>query len=168
MATTPANFSITPYWGGLAKVGGNVSPVAATPATVKLVKTDVSQVSPNASGYTLTLSEGWLYTASIADALAGVYYWYAETSDPQVIAHGYIFLADTTITRFASLDLTQGIDGYSLEEALKLMAAVTLGKVTGGGTTSNVFRAADDSKDRVTATVDTTGNRSSITLDATG
>jgi len=60
------------------------------------------------------------------------------------------------------------IDGYTLEEALKLCAAVLAGKVSGAGTTEITFRAVDDSKDRVVATVAGEGNRTSVTIDVTG
>jgi hypothetical protein len=61
------------------------------------------------------------------------------------------------------------VDGYSLENALKLMLAAMAGKVSGASTATVVFRAADDSKPRITATVDpATGNRTTLTLDATG
>lgn len=60
------------------------------------------------------------------------------------------------------------VDGFNLEEAMKICLSALGAKVSGAGTTTITFRAADDSKDRITATVDTNGNRSSITLDATG
>ena len=60
------------------------------------------------------------------------------------------------------------IDGYSLEEALKIQLSALAGKISGAGTTTITIRSADDSTDRIIATVDTNGNRSSITLDATG
>ena len=60
------------------------------------------------------------------------------------------------------------IDGYNIEEALKLCLAVLAGKISGAGTTTILIRAADDSKDRITATVDSNGNRSSISIDTTG
>jgi hypothetical protein len=60
------------------------------------------------------------------------------------------------------------IDGYNLEETLKLCLAALAGKVSGAGTETITIRSADDSADRIIATVDTNGNRSSITLDATG
>ena len=60
------------------------------------------------------------------------------------------------------------VDGFNLEEAMKICLSALGAKVSGAGTTTITFRAADDSKDRIIATVDTNGNRSSITLDATG
>jgi hypothetical protein len=70
----------------------------------------------------------------------------------------------TTATTLASGD----IDGFTVEQAWKLALAVLAGKVSGAATATNVFRAADDSKDRITATVDGDGNRSAVTLDAAG
>lgn len=60
------------------------------------------------------------------------------------------------------------IDGFSLEEANKIELAALGGKLSGATTTTNTIRAADDSKDRITATVDADGNRSAVTLDAAG
>ena len=59
------------------------------------------------------------------------------------------------------------VDGYSLEETLRLCLSSLAGKVSGAETTSIVFRSADDSKDRISATVTADGNRQSVTLDAT-
>jgi hypothetical protein len=60
------------------------------------------------------------------------------------------------------------VDGYSLENALKLVLAALAGKLSGAATNTVTVRAADDSKARITATVDADGNRSAVTLDATG
>lgn len=60
------------------------------------------------------------------------------------------------------------VDGYSLEETLKLCLAALAGKLSGAATTTIMIRAADDSKTRITATVDSNGNRTAITLDETG
>lgn len=70
----------------------------------------------------------------------------------------------TTANILASGD----VDGYSIEQTLKLLLAEAAGKLSGAATTTNTFRAADDSTARITATVDEDGNRTAITLDATG
>jgi hypothetical protein len=54
--------------------------------------------------------------------------------------------------------------GYSLLEIMRLMSAALLGKVDISGST-HTFRSADDSVDRITATVDGAGQRTAITLD---
>ena len=60
------------------------------------------------------------------------------------------------------------IDGYTGEQFAKLVLAALVGKLSGAATTTNTVRAADDSKDRITATVDADGNRTAVTLDAAG
>ncbi len=56
--------------------------------------------------------------------------------------------------------------GLTLRQALRLVAAATAGKLSGGGSTTVTIRnAVADSKDRVIATVDSSGNRSAITYD---
>jgi hypothetical protein len=56
---------------------------------------------------------------------------------------------------------------YTGRQYMRLLAAVLFGKVSGGGTTTNTFRDTADGTDRVTATVDSDGNRTAMTLDAT-
>lgn len=75
---------------------------------------------------------------------------------------------DTEIAAIkAKTDLIPGtIDGKTFSELVTLIAAVLLGKASGLATTTAVYRAVDDSKDRVTGTVDEHGNRSAIVLDA--
>jgi hypothetical protein len=75
---------------------------------------------------------------------------------------------DTEIAAIkAKTDLIPGtIDGKTFSELVTLIAAVLLGKASGLDTTTAIYRAVDDSKDRITATVDTNGNRSAVTLDS--
>jgi hypothetical protein len=63
--------------------------------------------------------------------------------------------------------LAVDVDGFTLEESLRLMAAVLVGEVSGAGTTTERFEAIDGSKERVAAVTDRFGNRTSITRDAT-
>lgn len=75
----------------------------------------------------------------------------------------------TTISGIPDLTLAAGdIDGFSLENAQKIALAAVAGKLSGAATSTNIIRAADDSKARITATVDADGNRTAITLDGTG
>lgn len=56
--------------------------------------------------------------------------------------------------------------GMTMRQALRLIAAATGGKVSGGGTTTITFRnAVADSDNRIVATVDSNGNRTAITYD---
>lgn len=54
---------------------------------------------------------------------------------------------------------------FSLRKLLRIFLAVFAGKSSGGGTAAITFRDVADGKNRVSATVDTNGNRLSITLD---
>jgi hypothetical protein len=68
----------------------------------------------------------------------------------------------------ALLDRTAGVEtGLTVRQAFRLWASVLLGKLSGGGTATEVFRDVNDTKDRVTATVDASGNRTAVTKDAT-
>jgi len=56
--------------------------------------------------------------------------------------------------------------GLTLRQALRLVAAATAGKISGGGTATVTIRnAVADGADRIVATVDTDGNRTAITYD---
>ena len=67
----------------------------------------------------------------------------------------------------ALLDRAAGVEtSLTIRQAMRLMAAALLGKASGLATTTAVFRDTNDSKDRITATVDPNGNRSAVTLDA--
>jgi hypothetical protein len=56
--------------------------------------------------------------------------------------------------------------GLTLRQALRVIAAATAGKVSGGGTSTITIRnAVADGVDRIVATVDSNGNRSAITYD---
>jgi len=56
--------------------------------------------------------------------------------------------------------------GLTLRQALRLVTAATAGKISGGGTATITIRnAVADGVDRITAEVDTDGNRTAITYD---
>jgi len=55
----------------------------------------------------------------------------------------------------------------TLRQALRILLAASAGKSSGGGTSTVNFRDLADSKNRISATVDSNGNRTSVTLDAT-
>jgi hypothetical protein len=68
----------------------------------------------------------------------------------------------------ALLDRAAGVEtGWTIRQAMRIILSVLGGKVSGGGTGTESFRDMADSKDRVVATVDTDGNRTAITRDAT-
>jgi hypothetical protein len=69
----------------------------------------------------------------------------------------------------ALLDRTDGVEtGVTPRGLWRLLGAVMAGKVSGAGTGTETFRnTVADSKDRIVATVDSSGNRTAITTDQT-
>jgi hypothetical protein len=68
----------------------------------------------------------------------------------------------------ALMDLANGIEtSITPRQAIRLILAASAGKLSGAATTTVTIRNVGDSKDRITATVDSAGNRSAVTVDAT-
>ena len=66
------------------------------------------------------------------------------------------------------LDVQQVEDGLSLRAALRIVTAALAGKVSGAAGTTVTIRDVNDTRDRIVATVDASGNRSAVTLDGAG
>ena len=59
--------------------------------------------------------------------------------------------------------LDEVVEGtITLRQAVRLMLSVLTGKSSGGGSTTVIFRDIADSKNRISATVDTSGNRTAV------
>ncbi len=72
-------------------------------------------------------------------------------------------IADAVFDRADSVET-----GLTFRQAMRLIAAAEVGKLSGAATTTIIIRnAIADSKNRITATVDASGNRSAITVDLT-
>jgi hypothetical protein len=64
--------------------------------------------------------------------------------------------------------LDDAVEGSeTLRQAVRLIRAAAVGKLSGAATTEITIRDAADTKARITATVDSNGNRSAVTTDAT-
>ncbi len=74
--------------------------------------------------------------------------------------------AERNSTATALLDLTDGVEtGVTLRDAIRYIGATDVAVASGGGTTTNTFRAMGNAgTTRVVSTVDTLGNRSAIVL----
>ena len=75
-----------------------------------------------------------------------------ETLSPQGLAN-------------ALLDNNEVEEGFSVRQALKLISAALAGEISGAEGTTITIRSLDDSKNRIVATVDSNGNRTSLTYD---
>lgn len=68
----------------------------------------------------------------------------------------------------ALLDRADAIEtAWTLRKVTRIAFAALGGKASGLETTTAVYRSGDDTKNRITATVDVDGNRSAVTLDGT-
>tara|TARA_B100001248_G_scaffold239629_1_gene205033 strand:+ start:11849 stop:12331 length:483 start_codon:yes stop_codon:yes gene_type:complete len=55
----------------------------------------------------------------------------------------------------------------TFEHAQRIMLSALAGKVSGAGTGTEIFRDINDTKDRITSTVDNNGNRTNVVTDGT-
>lgn len=80
---------------------------------------------------------------------------------------GYSLTAgERTAIATALLDLVDAIEtGISPRAALRISLAALAGKLSGAATTAVAIRNVGDTKDRISATVDADGNRTSVTVD---
>lgn len=134
-----------------------------------------STVGSSVSGFSECTGAPGHYQVSGIDILTGtptraLFY---RFSDSSIFANYMLtreILLETIKANVASvptavMDLTNGIEtGITPRQALRALVAKAIGKASGGGTTSIVFRDAGDTTDRITMTVDTDGDRSSVTL----
>ena len=70
--------------------------------------------------------------------------------------------AEAVVALLLAADIEPGL---TFETAMRRIAATTTHLSAGGGTGTRTFRDAADTKDRVTASVDASGNRTAITFD---
>lgn len=73
-----------------------------------------------------------------------------------------VWTSGTRTLTATGLDLIL-VDGKALPVATQIMAAATIGIISGAGTGTEVFKGLDKTTTRATVTVDTSGNRSAIT-----
>gem|GEM_PF-4790871 len=77
----------------------------------------------------------------------------------------------SSLHNYSLADITSGFFGYEQDsghtylQAQREKFSFLLGVASGGGTSTLVFRDKGDSKNRVSMTVDSAGNRSAVTLD---
>lgn len=124
---------------GLATAAGS----ATTTATIKALAWAVSQASGTA-----TVTGTMFATGALAGSIAPA-----------------ITLEASSFSTYL-LDEEDIETGLTLRQALRLVAAATAGKVSGAsGTTVTIRGAVADARDRIVATVDSSGNRTAIIYD---
>lgn len=79
-----------------------------------------------------------------------------------ITAGGVDKIADALLDRVAGIET-----GFTPRQALRLILAALVGKLSGAATTNILIRDVNDTKDRINATVDASGNRTAVTKDTT-
>ncbi len=83
------------------------------------------------------------------------------------IAIGASIMPTANANADALLDRAAGVEtGLTVRQWLRLGGAALFGKASGLSGTTATYRDTNDSKNRIVATVDTSGDRSAVTLDA--
>jgi len=135
-----------------------------TGITVELLST--WKLSFQAGAYQATVNGG-----NLADALNRI----QNSGNPQVLFQSSA--ASTLVTgngggtaptaaQNAAAVWSQILEGtLTAEQLQRLMASVLLGKVSGAGSGTETFRDLGDTKNRVTVTVDNSGNRTAVVKD---
>lgn len=149
--------------GGLVVSGSAVlDGVGGMTATINAALSGQGTV-PGAGGMTATLkAEGWM-----SATLAG-----SGGCSAQSYAVGFMSCDMKPYTELSPQALAESVwakiieNGFSAQEVMRIMASVMAGKSEGFDANSPVFRDLGDTKDRVSATLDAVGNRTSVTLDA--
>jgi hypothetical protein len=78
-------------------------------------------------------------------------------------AAGTLTVSERNAVADALLDRAGAIEtGKSVRQALRIMAAVLAGKVSGAGTGTETFKGVDGATTRVTVTADASGNRTNV------
>lgn len=116
------------------------------------------------NGYNVTFTPNTQWTArlqgsnnNIFDVQGGV----LNQNQVQVIPNNSAGLINADISE-------QTVEGTrTVRGALRLILSALAGKLSGAATTTVTIRDADDTKNRITATVDADGNRTAVTLDDT-
>jgi hypothetical protein len=119
---------------------------------------DVAATEQGSSGF---------YTANMPALAAGQYSVLAKeraggapAESDRTIGTGSVLWSGTRIIGPGS------VDGYTFEEAQRLILAASAAKLAGAATPTVTIRDAADTKDRIVASVDVDGNRLAVTLDA--
>ena len=118
---------------------------------IQIVPSDVSV------GVTVT---GSVVASSVTAAVV------ASSVTGNVTVGGYALGKDPYTSVMQTVDSVDALtNADTLEKRIRLFAAALLGKVSGMGASAPIFRNITDTKNRITATSDSIGDRTAVTLD---
>lgn len=124
---------------------------AITPATAGLAGSAAVSASLDALGLALAGITGTATLAGITDADGFMH------ADISLASTGTELTPESVAAAVRSALMGTTLDGYTIQDIIKLTSSALLGKSSGGS--SPVFRSMDDTADRISGEVDTAGNR---------
>jgi hypothetical protein len=144
-----------------------------TPTTT-VFRTDLTEPTGTFDNQTLLFVSGALTGQSTPIETYSVTNGTITVGDPLTAAptagDAFVILPDHVhpLGEIADAVLDDAVEGSeTLRQAVRLIRAAAVGKLSGAATTEITIRDAADTKARITATVDSNGNRSAVTTDAT-
>lgn len=141
-------------------VGGDtIDAAAGTEIPAYIYITNGWTIRPQEVDHTLTVSNGILLREGGGDP-------FEDTVGAYTVRVNYQQPVQAITTPGLILDAFVE-SSTTLNEAIRLMLSALAGKLSGAPSGPIVIRDIDDTKDRITATVDANGNRLSVTTDAT-
>ncbi len=163
-AVTGAVGSVTGAVGSVASGGITAASIASDAITAAKIATGAITAAKFAAGAidATALAANCITSSQVASgALTAAKFADAFLTSAKVDPSAALYLADSLLDRTDAID-----SGLTPRKAMRGWAAVLLGKVS-GLPTSPVFRNVADTKNVVSASCDSTGNRTSITTDLT-
>ena len=136
--------------------------------TLKLFPSGSDTIANWASGDTAAESTNRKghYAWTVTEGLTGLHTAHISNSGGVLIGIGYVWMTDdTTVHHVGDLAsvMALAIDGKTMIEAQRIIAAAAAGKISGAGTGTEVAKGLDGSTTRATFTVDSAGNRTAVT-----
>jgi hypothetical protein len=151
-------------------VGAWLGTAAATPTTAGVPEVDITFVGGSAVSASSGLMNANVTQISGDSTAADNLEAYTDGTTP-IPANATQFAGTAYATALAAeVDAVwdEAVDGsYTARQSLRIANSANAGEVSGAATTTVVVRDISDSKDRITATVDSSGNRTAVTVDAT-
>lgn len=155
------------------------APAGLSTPTIQLFPYDSDTIANGAGGDSGTEATNRLgvYQATVTQTISGWHTAHVYESGSLIGVYDLYLEDDTSTWRTfdgardfinALFDLANGVEAsLTPREFMKVAAAALFGKSNGLEGSTAVYRDTNDSKDRITATVDDDGNRSAVTLNKT-
>jgi hypothetical protein len=162
--TTDRYFGVAFFFTGLSNTSGDIEMAMEMDSGSGWLSYEVLTFPKNAGASTLHIQlPGSYFMSSAPTATTLNFYIHSlDSNDTNVSYEIYIFDA-----LYPALDADAIVDGKTVVQALRYLAAVACGESQGAGTGVEKYFGMDGSTERVRVTVDAQGNRTAVAYDPT-